>query len=254
MAGVSGATLETETQIFAQGFKAIAGVDEVGRGSLAGPVTVGIAVVTPAHTLEIEGLIDSKALKESARLAMVPQIQQWAVSAVGSVEPAEIDVLGMTASLRLAAHRAMAQVVAAGVRPDFVLLDGKHNWFSEPEPDLFAGLSPDDQLYKDLLNQAWAGQEPLVAPVQTVIKGDFTCASIAAASVVAKVARDARMEELAGAYPAYGWDKNKGYGSQAHRQALVDRGPTVLHRLSWNLGVTPEQIGQAQIERAKAGI
>ncbi|MBM7050905.1 MULTISPECIES: ribonuclease HII [unclassified Rothia (in: high G+C Gram-positive bacteria)] len=251
---ISGATLETEGELFARGYTSIAGIDEVGRGALAGPVSVGVAVVTPQHTLDVEGLIDSKALKESVRQQMVPLIQQWAVTGVGSVSAAEIDVLGMTASLRLAAHRAMHRVLAAGARPDAVLLDGKHDWFTEPETDLLTGLTPSDEFYQHSVDQLWGGDRLPVLPVQTIIKGDFTCASIAAASVVAKVSRDTYMESLADQYPQYGWAKNKGYGSQTHRQVLQEHGATVEHRLSWNLGIMPEQTRQAHIQRAKGMI
>lgn len=251
---VSGATLETEKSIFARGFTQIAGIDEVGRGSLAGPVSVGVAVVSAEHSLVIEGLIDSKALSAKVRQDMAPQIRGWAKTAVGHTQPGEIDVLGMTLALRLAAQRAMAQVVAAGARPDFVLLDGKHDWLTSPEPDLLGALDDKEQLYQQLLADAWKGRSPYDLPVQTVIKGDFICASIAAASVVAKVERDTLMDQLHTQYPQYEWNKNKGYGSSVHRASLDESGPTVLHRLSWNLGVTPEQLHTAHINRAKLGL
>ncbi len=251
---ILGATLETEHSVFERGFKAIAGIDEVGRGSLAGPVCVGVAVITNAHSLEVEGLIDSKALSVKTRERMVPHLKQWATIAVGHTQPAEIDVLGMTLSLRLAAQRALAQVKACGAHPDFVLLDGKHDWLTAPEPDLFGALDEKEQLYQQLLGEVWGAHTPVQLPVQTIIKGDFTCASIAAASVVAKVERDAVMDELHSQFPSYGWKKNKGYGSAVHRKELVESGPTILHRLSWNLGVSPEQLHAAYINRAKQGL
>ena len=108
------ADLEYEQQLFASGARTVAGIDEVGRGSMAGPVTVGVAILTPDATLEVGGLIDSKALSPARRESMVPEIRQWCAVAVGHVEPADIDRLGMTLSLRLAAQRALAELARRG--------------------------------------------------------------------------------------------------------------------------------------------
>lgn len=124
------ADLEYEQQLFASGARTVAGIDEVGRGSMAGPVTVGVAILTPDATLEVGGLIDSKALSPARRESMVPEIRQWCAVAVGHVEPADIDRLGMTLSLRLAAQRALAELARRGYRADAALLDGKHDWFT----------------------------------------------------------------------------------------------------------------------------
>ncbi|MDY6051902.1 MAG: ribonuclease HII [Rothia sp. (in: high G+C Gram-positive bacteria)] len=249
------ADLSVEARMFAAGKTLVAGMDEVGRGPLAGPVTVGVAVIDSSAQLTIEGLIDSKALSEKKRVAMAPQVRQWAVTAVGHASPAVIDALGITTALRLAGQRALAQVAAAGAYPDAVLLDGKHNWLSAPEPDLFSDGDAATSLYQGLVAEAWAGQagEPggWFGPVQMEIKGDYRCASIAAASVVAKVERDTLMDELDSRYPGYGWAKNKGYGSPAHRTAIDAKGPTPVHRLSWSLPATGEQIQQAMVEREK---
>ena len=249
------ADLSVEAQLFATGKTLVAGMDEVGRGPLAGPVTVGVAVIEASAELTVEGLIDSKALTEKKRLAMAPLVKQWAVTAVGHASPAEIDALGITTALRLAGQRALAQVARAGAYPDAVLLDGKHNWLSAPEPDLFAELDSATSLYRALVTEAWAGLavEPggWFGPVQMEIKGDYRCASIAAASVVAKVERDHLMDELDARYPGYGWAKNKGYGSGGHRTAIETLGPTPLHRLSWSLPATDAQIQQAMVEREK---
>ena len=178
------ADLEYEQQLFASGTRTVAGIDEVGRGSMAGPVTVGVAILTPDATLEVGGLIDSKALSPARRESMVPEIRQWCAVAVGHVEPADIDRLGMTLSLRLAAQRALAELARRGYRADAALLDGKHDWFTPPQEDLFSALAPDSAQahYNALLAQAWEGAgEPAQMPVTMVIKGDYKCASIAAA-------------------------------------------------------------------------
>lgn len=226
-------------------------MDEVGRGSLAGPVCVGVSVIDASVARGIDGLIDSKALTEKKRLALVPQIESWCTSAIGSASPEEIDALGMTFSLRLAGQRALAQVTAAGAFPEALLLDGKHDWLSSPAPDLLGSLDAATSLYERLVTEAWqdAGHVPWCGPVTMLIKGDFTSATIAAASVLAKVYRDDLMTELDRDYPGYGWAKNKGYGAKAHREKLEADGPTVLHRLSWNLPVTPEQMNAALTAR-----
>lgn len=251
------ADLEYEQQLFASGARAVAGIDEVGRGSMSGPVTVGVAILTPDATLEVGGLIDSKALSPARRESMVPEIRQWCAVVVGHVEPADIDRLGMTLSLRLAAQRALAELARRGYRADAALLDGKYDWFTPPQEDLFSALAPDPAQahYNALLAQAWedAGEggagEPVQMPVTMVIKGDYKCASIAAASVVAKVERDELMVQLDARYPGYGWAKNKGYGSAAHRKAISVQGPSPQHRLSWSLPATAEQIEAAAAQR-----
>ena len=246
------ADLEYEQRLFASGARTVAGIDEVGRGSMAGPVSVGVAILTPDATLEVGGLIDSKALSPARRESMVPEIRQWCAVAVGHVEPADIDQLGMTLSLRLAAQRALAELARRGYRADAALLDGKHDWFTPPQEDLFSALAPDPAQahYNALLAQAWEGAgEPAQMPVTMVIKGDYKCASIAAASVVAKVERDELMVQLDIRYPGYGWAKNKGYGSAAHREAISVQGPSPQHRLSWSLPATVEQIEAAAAQR-----
>lgn len=249
------ADLSVESSLFARGLTLLAGMDEVGRGPLAGPVTVGVAVIKAGAQLKVEGLVDSKALSEKKRLAMLPEIQQWAVTAVGHASPAEIDALGITTALRLAGQRALAQVAAAGAYPDAILLDGKHNWLADPQNDLFAELDPVQALYTDLVAEAWKAvpgtQNGWFGPVQMEVKGDLRCASIAAASVVAKVQRDGLMVELDRTYPGFGWAKNKGYGSTTHRARIKEAGPTPVHRLSWSLPATADQVKAALLEREK---
>ena len=136
---VPAATLEHEHDLFAAGYQLVAGVDEVGRGSLAGVLSVGVAVIGAQAQLQVAGLIDSKALSPARREKMVPEIRRWCLSAVGHVSPEEIDELGMTLSLRLAAQRALARLGREGTTPEVVLLDGKHDWLSAPAPT-FSGI------------------------------------------------------------------------------------------------------------------
>ncbi|RMI37327.1 ribonuclease HII [Streptomyces triticirhizae] len=181
------------------GARLVAGVDEVGRGAWAGPVTVCAAVTGLRRPPE--GLTDSKLLTPLKRTALAEVLRGWVTQhALGHASPQEIDQLGMTAALRLAATRALE---ALPERPDAVILDGKHDYLGTP----------------------WN--------VRTVIKGDQSCVAVAAASVIAKVHRDALVAELAADHPAYGFDTNAGYPSPTHRAALEELGPTEHHRLTW---------------------
>ncbi|MER6143866.1 ribonuclease HII [Streptomyces sparsogenes] len=182
------------------GAKIVVGIDEVGRGAWAGPVTVCAAVTglrrPPA------GLTDSKLLSPKKRTALAGELETWVTSyALGHASSEEIDALGMTAALRLAATRALDGLP---VRPDAVILDGKHDYLGEP----------------------WR--------VRTVIKGDQSCVAVAAASVIAKVRRDALMAELGAAHADFRFGDNAGYPSPVHRAALMELGPTPYHRLSWS--------------------
>ncbi|MEU3304148.1 ribonuclease HII [Streptomyces sp. NPDC006678] len=184
------------------GAKIIAGVDEVGRGAWAGPVTVCAAVTGLRRPPQ--GLTDSKLISPKRRTELAAELEKWVTShALGHASPEEIDELGMTAALRLAAVRALD---ALPVRPDAVILDGKHDYLGTP----------------------WR--------VRTVIKGDQSCVAVAAASVIAKVHRDAMMAELgleSGAYERFAFADNAGYPSPVHKAALEELGPTPYHRLSW---------------------
>jgi ribonuclease HII len=214
--------LVVEAALRGEGFPVVAGVDEVGRGCLSGPVTVGVVVVDPDGPRPPRGLRDSKLLTSDMRVALVPRIQRWVLaSAVGHAGPEEVDAYGIIAALRLAGHRA---VRALPDRPDCLLLDGNHDYLTPPAQLELAYRLPDDELL------------PAVPAVRTRIKADLTCASVAAASVLAKVTRDALMVELAEQHPGYGWDVNKGYATPFHRQALRRLGPSPLHRLTWRLG------------------
>ena len=191
----------------------VAGMDEVGRGALAGPVAVGVAVIGQDAPPVPEGLTDSKALSARRREALVAPIHSWVRDcAVGYASPQEIDRWGIVAALRLAASRA--------VMPGGVLLDGCHDWLSAPE-DLFADEGgPEDPF-------------GIALPVHMQVKADLSCAVVAAASVIAKVARDRLMSEADD--PGYGWASNKGYGSAAHARAIGRLGVSDFHRRSWKM-------------------
>jgi ribonuclease HII len=211
-------SLRVERQLLREGRTVVAGVDEVGRGALCGPVTVGIVAVDLATRTAPQGVRDSKLLSPEVRRRLAPRIRRWAASyGVGHASPAEIDQIGIIAALRLAGHRALAQLA---VRPDLVLLDGNHDYLSPPLQDSL--LSPPDLL-------------PDFPPVRTLIKADLRCAAVAAASILAKTARDEIMTGLASEHPAYGWAENKGYSAPEHIAALGELGPTSYHRLSWSL-------------------
>lgn len=215
-------TLDVERSFLSSGVRLLAGVDEVGRGALAGPVSVGIAVVDLAEHGLLADVKDSKLLKPEDRDRLEPLVRQWAVaSAVGHASSREIDEIGIIAALRLAGTRAWFEILEGGITPDVVLLDGSHNWLS---PDVQASLfdSPDPGPWCE-------------APVHTRIKADMSCLSVAAASVLAKVARDRIMVELHSENPSYGWNVNKGYATSAHRDVIRLQGPSVHHRTSWNL-------------------
>ena len=219
-------SLRVERALQRDGHRVLAGMDEVGRGALAGPVSVGVVVIDETCRSAPVGVKDSKLLTPLARGRMVRPIQRWARAyAVGHSSPAEIDEIGIMGGLRLAGMRALASIAAAGVVPDLVILDGNHDW-----------LTPPDEL--GLLAFAHEGP-PSVPPVTTMIKADMKCSSVAAASVIAKVERDGLMVALDGDHPAYGWAVNKGYAAPEHMLALEAHGPCVQHRRSWRLPGMP---------------
>ena len=189
---------EIEDRCYGSGIQVICGVDEAGRGPLAGPVCAA-AVILPKH-LEIPGLTDSKKLSDKKRRELFPLIQEQAVAyGIGFASEQEIDEINILQATFLAMKRALAQLNG---QADFALIDGNR------ETDF--GL-----------------------PVKTVVKGDSLSANIAAASVLAKVSRDDVMLELAKQYPAYGFDVHKGYGTRAHYAALEAYGPCPIHRTTF---------------------
>lgn len=196
----------------------IIALDEVGRGALAGPVAVGAAVMDAAGARKRvpEGLRDSKLITERRRPAMAERARGWVRhSGVGWATAAEIDEVGIMRALGLAASRAVQAVVDDGVvlERTLVILDGNHDYVSRVHP------------------------APLA--VRPVIKADRDCASVSAASVIAKVARDTLMASLHDEHPAYQWDRNKGYASLEHRQAIRELGLSPFHRSSWAIADAP---------------
>ncbi|GAA3812261.1 ribonuclease HII [Cellulomonas soli] len=217
---MTGPHLRLERTLLREGASLVAGMDEVGRGSLAGPVSVGVVVVDAGTRSAPVGVADSKLLSPAARTALLPALGRWGrARAVGHASAEEIDELGIIAALRLAGTRAL-EVATAAVGPiDTVLLDGSHDWLTPPaQGDLFS-----------------TGDTRPGPRVRMRVKADRTCASVAAASVLAKCERDALMTALAADHPAYRWQDNKGYASPDHLAALRTLGPSVLHRRSWRL-------------------
>ena len=216
------ATRDVELGLLAR-FGPVAGMDEVGRGALAGPVAVGVALVDASVGEPPAGLTDSKALTPRRREALCDPIRGWVCDAsVGYASPAEVDTFGITGALRLAGMRALVEITGRGRMPGVVLLDGIHDWLTAPQADLFS-------------QRRAVPTVPGVpqVPVVTRVKADLTCAVVSAASVLAKVARDevmTRMED-----PGYDWAHNKGYASPSHVRALAQLGPCALHRRSWHL-------------------
>jgi ribonuclease HII len=190
----------------------VAGIDEVGRGAWAGPASVGVAVFRHDEPPP-EGICDSKALAEDEREEIFPRVAAWCREwSVGHADSAECDRLGMTAALRLAAQRALGGLSTS---PDALLLDGNFDYVTEPDEN---------------------GDRPLrtgAPAVRTIVRGDAACVSIAAASIVAKVTRDRMMRELAPSFPAFDFDRNKGYPTRVHKLALAGFGLTSIHRRSW---------------------
>ena len=212
-------TLRVERRLLREGATVVAAVDEVGRGALSGPVTVGVVLVTSRTRSAPARVRDSKALPARVREDLVPLIQRWAAGyAVAHASALEVDERGVVAALRLAGHRALRSLE---LRPDVILLDGAHDYLTAPSAPLLVE-SPDE--FDDL------------PAVMTVVRADVSCAAVAAASVLAKVSRDALMCELAHQFPHYGWQENKGYATEGHRRALAEFGPTPLHRRTWHLG------------------
>lgn len=201
-------TLDVERGLLSSGARVVAGMDEVGRGAIAGPVTIGVVLVDSSVTDVPDGLADSKLLTPRRREALVPVVKQWGLGwATGSASAEEIDRHGIMAALSLAASRALT---ALSVRPDVIILDG---------------------------NTSFIVEEPGGPRVMMRTKADQDCASVSAASVIAKVERDGVMSALHADHPHFAWDKNKGYGAAVHTEALRVHGTTVFHRRSWNLGV-----------------
>jgi ribonuclease HII len=179
----------------------VCGVDEVGRGPLAGPVVAAAVVLDLDHLPKSlkRGIDDSKLMTAEAREACFAALRRCALIGLGAASVREIDTINILRASLLAMRRAVA---ALGIRPDLALVDGNQR------PDLRC-------------------------PVRTVIGGDGRSLSVAAASIVAKVTRDLAMRRLAGRYPGYGWEHNAGYATPDHRRAIHERGITIHHRRSF---------------------
>lgn len=189
---------EIEDSFYADGVNVICGVDEAGRGPLAGPVCAA-AVILPPH-LEIPGLTDSKKLTDKKRRELYPIIKEQAIAyGIGMASEQEIDEINILQATFLAMQRALDQL---NIKPDLALIDGNR------EKDF--GIS-----------------------VKTVVKGDSLSMNIAAASILAKVTRDDLMVKLAEEYPQYGFEIHKGYGTKAHYAALTVHGPSPIHRMTF---------------------
>ncbi len=222
-------SLRVERALQRQGHRLLAGMDEVGRGALAGPVSVGVVVIDETCRSAPAGVKDSKLLTSLARQRMVAPIRRWALAhAVGHASPAEIDAVGIMAALRLAGTRALAQLA---VVPDLVILDGNHDWLTDPGRVGLLAFAGDPA--------PGSAAEVAVPPVTTMIKADLKCSSVAAASVLAKVERDAMMVALAAEVGQYSWELNKGYSAPEHLAALSLHGPCEHHRRSWRLPGVP---------------
>ena len=177
------------------------GIDEVGRGAWAGPVTVAAVVPAPEH---LKGVRDSKQLVPRDRTRVAADVREWALAVgVGHASHEECDELGMTAAQRVAGQRALAMLAAQGYEPDRVILDGNHDYLRLGER------------------------------CTLVVKGDTSVLAVAAASCVAKVTRDALMREEAEHYPPYDFESNVGYPAPVHKAALRGYGPSSIHRRTW---------------------
>ena len=189
---------EIENSFYSEDIRVICGVDEAGRGPLAGPVCAA-AVILPKD-LELPGLTDSKKLTDKKRRELFPLIQEQAIAyGIGFATEQEIDEINILQATFLAMQRALDQL---DLKPDLALIDGNR-------------------------------EKDFGVPVKTVVKGDSLSANIAAASILAKVTRDNLMKELAETYPQYGFEIHKGYGTKAHYAALREFGPSPIHRMTF---------------------
>ena len=207
--------LTEERALWDAGHRVVVGVDEVGRGSWAGPLTIGMAVVPQGR--RVYKLRDSKALTEAEREALFDRITSWCEAwSIGHASALECDELGMSAAQRLAARRA---IEGLGVTPDAVILDGKWDFVGHPV-------------------------------TRRLVKADAHCLSVAAASILAKVTRDRIMRAEAESFPGFDFELNKGYPCPRHKAALAGYGPTSIHRRSW---VFMESLPWAGIRRPPVG-
>jgi ribonuclease HII len=190
--------LSVEQQLWGEGRDVVVGLDEVGRGAWAGPLTIGAAVLP--RDRRVYGVRDSKQLSEQRREELFERVADWCVAwSVGHASHAECDELGMSDAQRLAARRALEGLE---LEPDMVVMDGRWDFVGGPN-------------------------------TRTIVRGDTTCLSIATASILAKVSRDRIMRAAAADHPGFDFDRNKGYPCPRHQLALAGYGPTAIHRRSW---------------------
>lgn len=210
-------TLQTEAELFASGNRFVIGIDEVGRGAIAGPVAVGLAVIDsrkPELSFWPDKLQDSKLMTEQSREQVESELKVWVRScSVGMASNDEIDQSGIVPALAMAASRGLGKLFADGLLARemasdgaVILLDGSHNWLGAQA----RGLS-----------------------VRIQVKADVNCVSVAAASVIAKLERDALMRSLDQLHPGYGLSGHKGYASAQHIRAIQELGPAPIHRIRW---------------------
>jgi ribonuclease HII len=210
---VADPTLVHERRLLREGAAMVIGVDEVGRGAIAGPVAIGVSVIDAPRRIIPTGLRDSKMLSEQRREQLQPQVAAWSAAwAVGLASNTEVDSDGIMAALGMAGVRALEALVADGVDVTgaVLVLDGSYDYLT-PRLGALAGR----------------------VRVTTRIKADRDCASVAAASVLAKVHRDRMMIAAHDRMPDYRWVDNKGYASAEHYAAVDRIGPSDLHRWSW---------------------
>lgn len=206
--GLARPSLRIERGLLRSGAVRLACLDEVGRGALAGPVTVGCVVVTLDTRAAPPGVVDSKLLSANARADLAPLVKQWAEQwSIGSASAAEVDDLGIVPALGLAASRALDGLATPA---DTVLLDGPHDYLTRTGHG--GGVT-----------------------VHTRVRADMDCSGVAAASILAKTTRDAHMAALAAKFPHYGWASNKGYGSPEHFRGIDAHGVSEEHRKSFRL-------------------
>jgi ribonuclease HII len=198
-------SLRLERSLLRAGHSLVAGVDEVGRGPLAGPISIGFVVIGADTPTAPRGVRDSKATRTKDRVTLAQLIKDWAWSTTASVDADFIDRYGLTAALRECVNIAFRAARESGMAPSVLILDGIFN-FCDPN---------------------------LPVSVVTRKRADESASSVAAASILAKVERDAFMCERSVEFPGYGWERNSGYGTREHQQAISELGLTRLHRRSF---------------------
>lgn len=196
-----------ERRFWREGFGRVAGVDEVGRGPLAGPVAAGVVVLPFSRAAWVGRLRDSKQLSAAVREELAERIRAQGEWGVGLVSPQVIDQIGIGRATRLAMRRAVESLARRAAPPDALLVDGR-----------------------EVVEWPVGGVR---ITQRSIVGGDARCVSVAAASIVAKVARDTLMRELDGRFPGYGLARHKGYGTAVHLRALRDHGATMVHRRSF---------------------